>query len=222
MPPYPVPAYGANRRRLALLAAASLLTCFRAPQPRVYGSGPAVVFLGDSLSAGAGVRPEEAFPALIAERLRSEGIAGAVLNAGIGGDTTAGGLTRVEPLLRGDVRVLVVELGGNDGLQRQPVEAMRGNLLRILEKARTANVPVLLTGMKLPLRYDAAYRSAFERVYAELGERPGVTLLPFLLEGVGGVARLNQPDGIHPTAEGHRIIAEVVWAALKPLVSPRR
>jgi acyl-CoA thioesterase I len=203
--------------RRVFLVAAVLAAC-AAPRPRVYGAGPAVVFLGDSLSEGAGVRPEEAFPALVAERMRAEGIAGSVVNAGISGDTTRGGRSRVDGLLEGNVRVLVVELGGNDGLERAPIDSIRENLRAIIGKARARRVPVLLAGMKLPRSYDADYRAAFANVYAELGREPGVTLLPFLLEGVGGIPRLNQPDHIHPTAEGHRIIAGVVWGALEPML----
>lgn len=203
--------------RRALLVAAVLAACV-APRPRVYGAGPAVVFLGDSLSAGAGVRPEEAFPALVAERMRAEGIAGSVVNAGISGDTTRGGLSRVDGLLEGNVRVLVLELGGNDGLGKNPVDSIRENLRAIIAKARARHVPVLLAGMKLPRSYDAHYRASFEDVYRGLGNEPGVTLLPFLLEGVGGVPRLNQPDHIHPTAEGHRIIAALVWRSLAPML----
>jgi acyl-CoA thioesterase I len=179
---------------------------------------PAVVFLGDSLTAGYGLSEEQAYPALLEARMHEAGLRLPVVNAGVSGDTTAGGLSRLDWILRQKVAVLVVALGANDGLRGVPLEETRRNLSRIVERARAAGAQVILAGMRLPVNYGPQYRSGFERIYADLARRYGVPVVPFLLEGVGGVARLNQADGIHPTAEGQRIIADVVWPVLEPLV----
>ena len=174
-------------------------------------AAPAVVFLGDSLTAGQGVSSEEAYPALVAARMRAAGIQLPVVNAGVSGDTTGAGLSRLGRILGEPVAVLVLALGANDGLSRVPLETIRGNLSQAVERAQAAGARVVMVRMKLPLSFDPAYRAGFEQVFADLAEQYRLAFVPFLLEGVGGAPRLNQADGIHPTAEGQRIMANVVW-----------
>ncbi len=181
-----------------------------------------ILFLGNSLSAGLGVDPEQAFPALIQQKIDSLGWAYRVVNAGESGLTTAGGLSRIEWLLRQKVDVLVLELGGNDGLRGIPPEVTRRNLKAIIEKTRATypDVRVVLAGMQVPPNLGADYTEAFRTVFPALTEELDVSLIPFLLEGVGGIPDLNQPDGIHPTAAGHRIVAETVWRTLRTVLEP--
>jgi acyl-CoA thioesterase-1 len=179
---------------------------------------PRVVFLGDSLTAGLGVDAEQAFPALVGEALRREARPVDVVNAGVSGDTTAGGVRRLDWLLRQKPDVVVVGLGGNDGLRGLKLEASEQNLREIVRKSREAGASVLLLGMLIPPNYGPEYAAQFRDVYPRIAKETGVALVPFLLEGVGGDPKLNQPDGIHPTAEGHRIIAATVVTALRPLV----
>jgi acyl-CoA thioesterase-1 len=182
-----------------------------------------VVYLGDSLTAGYGL-PEgedQAYPALIETKADSLGIAVRTVNAGVSGDTSAGGLRRVEWLVsRQDLDVLVLALGANDGLRGLPVDALRQNLDAIIERAREANpdVRVVLAGMMVPTNMGGAYGERFSRVYRDLAAEADVALIPFLLDGVGGVRALNQPDGVHPTAEGQRVMAETVWRTLRPVL----
>lgn len=189
------------------------------------GAGPAIaagervlVVLGDSLTAGLGVTPDEAYPALLQARLRREGLAYRVVNAGVSGDTSAGGRRRLDWVLRTRPAVVVVALGANDGLRAQPVAALRDNLIAIVTRLRTAGARVLLVGMRLPPNYGAAYADGFAGTFTEAARATSVPLLPFLLEGVAGDPALNQADGIHPNAAGHRVIAETVWRALAPLL----
>ena len=181
-----------------------------------------VVFLGDSLTAGYGLSEGQAFPALLEHRLRAEGLAVRVVNAGVSGDTTAGGVRRLNWLLRQEPDVLVVGLGGNDGLRGLPVDASAGNLREILKTAGSADVEVLLLGMMIPTNYGPSYATRFAALYPALAEQEGVALVPFLLEGVGGVVELNQADGIHPTAAGQEILAATVMPYLESLVKAVR
>lgn len=184
-----------------------------------------IAVLGDSLTAGLGVAPDEAYPALLQERLRREGYDYRVVNAGVSGDTTAGGLRRVDWVLRARPSIAIVALGANDGLRGLSVAAMRENLERIVERLRAAGAQVLLVGMRVPPNYGEAYGREFAAAFPAVARKTGVTLMPFLLEGVAGDARLNQPDGIHPTARGQAVIAERVWPYLKALLKsppPRR
>lgn len=184
---------------------------------------PAVVFLGTSLTAGLGVDPEAAYPAVIGRRLDSLGMPYRVVNAGVSGETSAGGLRRLDWLLREPVAVLVVELGANDGLRGLPPEAMKTNLDEIVRRTRAAHpdAEVVLAGMEAPPNMGERYTEAFRRVFRDLAREHGVALIPFLLDGVAGVPALNQADGIHPTAEGHRIIAETVWKVLEEVLARR-
>jgi acyl-CoA thioesterase-1 len=177
-----------------------------------------VVVLGDSLAAGYGVEPQEAFPALLQEKVGAAGLKWTVVNAGVSGNTSADGLARIDWLLKRRIDVLVLELGGNDGLRGLPVTAMRDNLQAIIErvKQRYPQAQILIAGMQLPPNLGPDYTTAFRKVFPELAEKNHATLVPFLLEGVGGNPQLNQGDHIHPTAAGHKIIAETVWKVLKP------
>ena len=170
-----------------------------------------VVFLGDSLTAGYGLSAREAYPSLLQERLRSAGFAVEVVNAGVSGDTSAGGLRRLDWALDGDVAVLVVALGGNDALRGLGTDELRRNLAAIIERARQRNVTVVLAGMEAPPNLGRAYTSAFRQVYRDLAETYRVALIPFLLEGVAGRPALNQADFIHPNAAGAMKVADLVW-----------
>lgn len=179
-----------------------------------------VVFLGDSLTAGLGVQPTEAFPALVAEKIRAAKLPFEVENAGLSGDTTAGGLRRIDWLLQRRIDLLVLELGGNDGLRGLDLKSMKANLQSIIDKTKAKNpeVKIVLAGMQVPPNLGAEYVSGFQRVYDELARENNATLIPFLLEGVGGHRELNQQDLIHPSPAGHRIIADLVWRTLEPIL----
>ena len=180
----------------------------------------AVVFLGDSLTAGFGVQPNEAFPALIAEKVRAAGLSFEVKNAGVSGDTSAGALRRIDWLLQRPIDTLVVELGGNDGLRGLPVESLKANLQKLIDKAKAKNpaLKIVIAGMQIPPNLGPEYAADFARVFAELARENNAVLIPFLLQGVGGERELNQSDMIHPTAAGHRIIADLVWRTLEPIL----
>lgn len=175
------------------------------------GSGPVVIFLGDSLTAGLGLGEEQAFPARIAERLREAGTPIRLVNAGVSGDTSAGGLRRLPWLLRQHPDVLVVGLGANDGLRGLPLAGVEANLREIVRLAREAGARVLLLGMRIPPNYGGDYAGGFAALYERVAQDLDVPLVPFLLEGVGGDPDLNLPDGIHPNPEGHdRVAGNVV------------
>lgn len=178
---------------------------------------PLVAFLGDSLTAGLGLEEYEAYPAVLADELARAGEPIRVINAGVSGDTSAGGLRRLSWLLRQKPAVLVVGLGANDGLRGLPVEDTERNLREIVRRAQEAGARVLLLGMKIPTNYGD-YAAQFTDLYPRVARDLGVPLVPFLLEGVGGMPDLNQADGIHPTAEGQRKVAGNVLPYLRPLV----
>ena len=201
----------------ALVAAVAACSEPPPPRPVVSGdaapppaSGPLVVFLGDSLTAGYGLDAEQAFPALVGEALAAQGHPIRVVNAGVSGDTSAGGLARLDWLLRQKPSVLVVGLGANDGLRGQPPEATEANLVQIVRRAKAEGARVLLLGMKIPPSYGPMYTRGFERLYARVAEATDVPLVPFLLEGVAADPALNLADGIHPNAAGHRVVARNV------------
>ena len=179
-----------------------------------------VVALGDSLTAGLGVAADEAFPARLQARLRAEGYDYRVVNAGVSGDTTAGGLRRVDWALRAHPDVVIVALGANDGLRGQSPQAIRANLEEIVERLQASGARVLLVGMRLPPNYGAEYTKEFEAVFPAVARRAKITLMPFLLDGVAADPRLNQADGIHPTAAGQQMIADRLWPYLRPLLRP--
>ncbi len=177
-----------------------------------------LVTLGDSLTAGFGVAHDQAWPAHVAAHLRREGYAYRVVNAGVSGDTSAGGLRRVGWVLRARPEIVVVALGANDGLRGQSVHEMRVNLSEIVSGLRTGGAQVLLAGMRLPPNYGADFTRAFADVFPQVARRAQVPFMPFLLDGVAADPRLNQADGIHPNAAGHRVIAERIWPFLRPLL----
>jgi acyl-CoA thioesterase I len=186
--------------------------------PASSAATPLVVFLGDSLTAGLGLGAEQAFPALVAAELEDRGTPIRAVNAGVSGDTSAGGLRRIDWLVRQRPDVVVVALGANDALRGQPAAAIEANLRQIVQRARAAGAEVLLVGIQVPPSYGDAYARAFAAIYPRLAAELDVPLLPFLLEGVAGRPELNLPDGIHPNDAGHRRIAAVVATHLQPLV----
>lgn len=179
-----------------------------------------LLFVGTSLTAGLGLEPEQAYPALIARRIDSLGLPYRVDNAGYSGETSAGALHRIDWLIQKPVDVLVLETGANDGLRGLSVDSMRANIQALIDRVRAAspNVRILLVGMEAPPNLGPRYTSEFRKVFPELAERNGATLLPFLLVGVAAVDSLNQGDGIHPNVAGSRVLAETVWSALLPLL----
>jgi len=183
---------------------------------------PRIVFLGDSLTAGYGLDVEQSVPSLVQRHLDAEGYQYEVVNAGVSGDTSAGGLRRLEWSLDGDVRILVVELGANDGLRGLPVAEMKTNLKTIVQTARKRGIDVLLTGMEAPPNYGAAYTSEFRRAFRDLASEERVAFMPFYLFEVAGIPTLNIADGIHPNPAGARIVEANLWRSLKPLVEKQR
>jgi acyl-CoA thioesterase-1 len=177
------------------------------------------VFLGDSLTAGYGLDKNQSVPSLIQSHLEHEGYPYEVVNAGVSGDTSAGGLSRLDWSLDGDVKILVLELGANDGLRGLPVDALKQNLETIIARARDRGITVMLTGMEAPPNYGPAYTASFRKVYRDLArEHPEVIFVPFYLQGVAGIPSLNIADGIHPNPEGARIVEHNLWQALAPLL----
>jgi acyl-CoA thioesterase-1 len=179
-----------------------------------------ILFLGDSITAGYGLDPAEAFPGRVQEKIDAKAWNFKIINAGQSGDTSAGGLSRLDWLLKNRIDVLVLELGANDGLRGLPVENTGKNLQAIIDrtKQRYPQVKLIIAGMKLPSNMGADYTRRFERLFVDLAKKNNAALIPFILEGVGGVRELNLTDGIHPTAKGHEIIAGNVWKALEPVL----
>jgi acyl-CoA thioesterase-1 len=176
------------------------------------------VVLGDSLTAGLGLLESQAYPALLQQRLDTLGYYAEVVSAGVSGDTTAGALRRLDWALEGDVRILIVALGGNDGLRGLPVPQMKANLADIVESAQSRGIAVLLCGMEAPPNFGTSYTAQFRSAFIELTREYEIAVVPFLLERVAGRPEFNQDDGIHPNAQGMSIIAETVWRALHPMV----
>jgi acyl-CoA thioesterase-1 len=179
-----------------------------------------ILFFGDSLSAGYGLDPEDAFPAQVEKTLVKQGVNARVVNAGLSGETTAGGLARIDWILRQPIDVFVLELGGNDGLRGLPVDQTKKNLQTIIDrvKAKYPSCKVVLAGMMVPPNMGPEYAKGFQAVFRDVAAKNKVTFIPFLLEGVGGIEKLNQADGIHPNAEGHRIVAANLTKIIKPLL----
>jgi acyl-CoA thioesterase-1 len=179
-----------------------------------------IVFFGDSLTAGYGLDPSQAFPALIQEKINTRGWKFRVVNAGLSGETTAGGLRRIDWVLQRPIDVFVLELGANDGLRGLPVEEAKNNLQAIIERVRRKypRVKLVLAGMRLPTNLGRDYTTRFHEMFPELASANKAALIPFLLASVGGVPELNLPDGIHPTPTGHKIVAANVWSVLEPVL----
>ena len=179
-------------------------------------SKPRIVFLGDSLTAGLGLPSDQSYPSLIGKKLRDKGSDYEIVNAGVSGDTSAGGLRRLDWSLQGDVRALVVALGANDGLRGLPVDEMKKNLKAVLDRAKERNIPVVLAGMEAPPNFGQEYTREFRQVYADLADEYDVRFVPFMLFGVAGNPSLNQGDGIHPNARGAEMVADLIWKELEP------
>ncbi len=177
-----------------------------------------IMFYGTSLTAGLGLEQEQAYPALIQKKIDSLDLPYQVVNAGLSGETTAGGRSRLDWVLNQEVDVFVLELGANDGLRGVPVAESRRNLQAIIDavKENNSDVKIILTGMQMPPNMGREYTQDFSNMFPELAEENDILLIPFLLENVGGIPELNQRDGIHPTAEGQKIMAETVWSVLEP------
>lgn len=179
---------------------------------------PRIVAFGNSLTAGLGVSPDQSYPAQLQRRLREAGYHHEVINAGVSGDTTTGGLRRLAWILKSRPSMVILELGANDGLRGQPLSLMASNLTEIIERLQEAGVEVVLAGMKIPPNYGLAYTTGFASTFERLAQDHSVTLIPFFLEGVAARKELNQADGIHPTAEGYRIVAQTVFDVIEPLL----
>jgi acyl-CoA thioesterase-1 len=204
-------------KRLIVLLALSVI-CL----PAARGAVQTIVVVGDSLSSGYGIAAEQSWVAMLEDRLQAEGYGYQVVNASIAGDTSSGGLARLPRLLEmHDPALVVIELGGNDGLRGQPIAALRDNLTKMIELSRTSGAQVVLAGMQIPPNYGPAYTQALAAVYPELAERYDAALIEFLLADVALKRELMQPDGIHPNAAGQEIVFANVWRVLGPLLEPR-
>lgn len=183
-------------------------------------AGKTVLFFGDSITAGYGLDPDQAYPALIQKKIEAASLPYRVVNAGLSGETTAGGLRRLDWILRQKVDVFVLALGGNDGLRGVAPDVTRRNLQAMIDRIRTRypDVKILIAGMQMPTSMGPDYTAAFRQIFPEVATANRAALVPFLLEGVGGIAEFNQPDLIHPTAEGQKLVAANVWPVLEPLL----
>lgn len=182
-----------------------------------------ILFFGDSLTAGYGLEDEnDAFPGVIQAKIDSIGLNYLVVNSGVSGETTSGGRSRIDWILKQDIAVFVLELGANDGLRGIPLTETKENLQAIIDAVRkkNADIPIVLTGMQLPPNMGKEYTTQFSQLFVELAQENNLILVPFLLKDVGGIAELNQEDGIHPTVEGHQILAENVWPYVKGVITP--
>lgn len=214
--------------KLLLIATLLLVGCGSRPQvdsppkpettakPAAADDRRAIVAFGDSLSAGYGAEPGSSYPDFLQKELDAHGQRYRIVNLGISGDTTTDGLNRVAEVLSNKPYLVIIEFGGNDGLRGLPIETTRANLEKIVSTIQASGAKVLLAGMTLPPNYGADYIKPFEGMYKDLGKRFNAPLIPFLLEGVGGHPDLMQQDGIHPTAQGNRIVAQTVYRALAP------
>ena len=179
-----------------------------------------IIFFGDSITAGYGLDPKVAFPQVVQDQLREEGYEVQVINAGLSGETTAGGASRINWILRQPVDIFILELGGNDGLRGLPLEQTEKNLQLIIDKVKAKNptVKIVLAGMQVPPNLGEEYTNNFKKIFPRVAGKNKATLIPFLLEGVGGDEKLNLPDGIHPNADGHKIVAENVLKVVRPML----
>lgn len=179
-----------------------------------------ILFYGNSITAGLGIDEPNAFPALIQEKIQKTGLRFRSTNAGLSGETTSGGLRRLDWILKQQVDVIVIELGANDGLRGIPLDLTEKNIEAMITKCKSRNpsMTIILAAMEIPPNMGKEYTTQFRRMFRTLADRTGTPLIPFLLEGVGDQPSLNQADGIHPTAEGHKRIAETVWKVLQPLL----
>lgn len=188
------------------------------PAPQKQSGFPRVVAFGNSLTAGLGVSPAQTYPAVLQRRLDQAGYQFEVINAGVSGETTAGGLRRLDWVLKGKPSIVILELGANDGLRGQSLADAYSNLERIIQRLQAAGVRVVLAGMKIPPNYGDEYTTTFSAMYEKLARAYEIPLIPFLLEGVAAVPELNQDDGLHPNAEGYHVVAQNVMTVLTPLL----
>ncbi len=211
-----------------LVLLVSLIGCGRDDAVEVTASGDAddsarkvLVCLGDSITAGYGLDPDEAYPALLQQKIDDAGLPWRVIAAGVSGDTTAGGLRRLDWAYRSGVDAVLIALGGNDGLRGVDPRTVKANLIAIAEATRAKNpdARIVLAGMKSPPNMGVTFTRAFEEIFEEAADEADAVFIPFLLEGVGGMRLLNQADGIHPTAEGQKILAEHLWETLEDVLS---
>ena len=203
-----------------LLVGLPLVACAPAPAAEAPGrpGAPVIVAFGDSLTAGQGVPASQTYPALLGERLKREGYDYRVVNAGVSGDTTAGGVRRVDWALRLKPEIVILELGVNDAMRGQKLAGIRANLDQMIARFQGGGARVLVAGMRLPPNYGDRYAEDFHRLYREVARARNAPLIPFFLDGVGAVPRLNQADGIHPTGEGYAIVVDRLWPYLLPLL----
>ena len=189
--------------------------------PQTKSEEKTILFFGNSLTAGYGLEPDKAFPGLLQQRIDSLGLKYKVINAGLSGETTASGNTRIDWVLNQKVDIFVLELGGNDGLRGISTEETRKNLQQMIDKIRSKypDCQIILAGMQIPPNMGSDYTASFRTIFPEIAEKNQVALIPFLLESVGGEPHLNQPDGIHPNEKGHKIVAENVWKVLKQFLT---
>ena len=192
------------------------------PKTQVSAERPRIVAFGNSLRAGLGVSPDQSYPAHLQRTLDAAGYAYRVVNVGVSGETTAGGVRRVSWVLNSKPAIVILELGGNDGLRGLSLQETKANLERIIQQFQQASVTVVLAGMKLPPNYGQDYTGGFEALYQALAKQYRLKMIPFFLDGVAGSSSLNQADGIHPTGEGYRLIVERVFPTLKPLLERNR
>ncbi len=190
----------------------------RPGDPAAAPARPKIVILGDSITAGYGLVESASYPALLQRHIDQDGYNFEVVNAGVSGDTSAGGLRRLDWALDGDVRVLILELGANDGLRGLSIAEMTQNLSTIIQRAKQKNIIVILAGMEAPPNYGPEYTQGFRTAFRDVAQRERVLLIPFLLDKVAGRPSLNQPDGIHPNTDGAKIVAETVWSVLRGLL----
>ena len=213
------PALSSDETQPARHASSSSVSSASGP---VVEAVPRIVAFGDSLTAGLGVSPDQSYPAQLQRRLLEAGYHYEVINAGVSGDTTAGGVRRLSWILKSRPSMVILELGANDGLRGKPLPLMAANLTEIIDGLQKAGVEVVLAGMQIPPNYGLAYTTGFAVVFERLAQDHGVTLIPFFLEGVAARKALNQADGIHPTGEGYRIVAETVFDVIEPLLKKER
>lgn len=200
-------------KRLLFISTFLLIEAFSAP-------APVILFYGDSLTAGYGLSTEQAFPALAGEMLKKKGKEVKIINAGLSGETSAGGLSRIDWALRQPVNIFVLELGANDGLRGLPLEQTEKNLQAIIDKVKVKNptARIVIAGMEVPPNMGPDYTAKFRKIFPALAKKNNATLIPFLLQGVAGDKKLNQADGIHPNVEGHKIVAANVMKILETLL----
>jgi acyl-CoA thioesterase-1 len=215
-------ACGASESRNVSNARAENAAAPPAPTPTPETSLPKIVAFGDSLTEGLGLPAGESYPAVLQKMLDADGYRYEVVNAGVSGETSAGGLRRLDWTLAGDVRFVILELGGNDLMRGQPVKGLKNNLAQIIESAKSRNIEVLLAGMYAPTNAGMDYQREVHEAFQQLAREYKVTLIPFFLDRVAGIESLNQRDGIHPNAQGARIVAETVYKSLRPLLDKRK